>query len=62
MDGCLENVICLVICRFLRGLVGRVLMRFGLNVIVDEIMYKLDSIYGIVEEKEILMVNFYSVR
>lgn len=37
-------------------------MRFGLNVIVDEIMYKLDSIYGIVEEKEILMVNFYSVR
>lgn len=61
-DGYSENVICLAIRRSLRGPAGRVLMRLGPNATVDEIMYKLDSIYGTVEEKETLMANFYSAR
>lgn len=61
-DGYSENVICLAIRRSLRGPAGRVLMRLGPNATVDEIMYKLDSIYGTVEEKETLMVNFYRAK
>lgn len=37
-------------------------MRLGPNATVNKIMYKLDSIYGTVEEKETLMANFYSAR
>lgn len=37
-------------------------MSLGPNATVDKIMYKLDSIYGTVEEKETLMANFYSAK
>ncbi|XP_062618198.1 uncharacterized protein LOC134279798 [Saccostrea cucullata] len=48
--------------RSLRGSASRVLMRLGPNASVDEILYKLDSIYGLVEEKESLLANFYSAK
>jgi hypothetical protein len=48
--------------RSLKGSAGRVLMRLGPNASVDEILYKLDSVHGIVEEKETLLANFNSAR
>jgi hypothetical protein len=48
--------------RSLKGSASRVLMRLGPNASVEEILYKLDSVYGIVEEKETLLANFYSAR
>ena len=61
-DGYAENVICLAMRRSLKGSAGRVLMRLGPNASVEEIIHKLDSVYGIVEEKETLLANFYSAR
>ena len=37
-------------------------MRLGPNATVDEIVYKLDSIYGLVEEREPLLAKFYSAK
>lgn len=50
-DGYADHVICLAIRR---SLWFRVLMRLGPNATVNEILYKLDSIYGLVEERESL--------
>lgn len=61
-DGYADHVICLAIRRSLRGPASRVLMRLGPNATVDEIVYKLDSIYGLVEERESLLANFYSAK
>ena len=37
-------------------------MRLGPHATVNEILYKLDSIYGLVEERESLLVNFYRAK
>ena len=37
-------------------------MRLGPNTTVNEILYKLDSIYGLVEEREPLLAKFYSAK
>lgn len=39
-----------------------VIMRLGVSVFIDEVFYKMDSIYGNVLEKEDVLVEFYSVR
>ena len=60
-DGYADHFICLAI-RLLRGSASRVLMRLVPTATVDEILYKLDSIYGLVEERESLLANFYSAK
>ena len=50
-DGYADHVICLAIRRSLMGPASRVLMKLEPNATVDEILYKLDSIYGLAEER-----------
>ena len=44
----------------LRGEAARVVMRLGENVTLDDLIYKLDCIYGNVESVEMLLAKFYS--
>ncbi|VDI05353.1 Hypothetical predicted protein [Mytilus galloprovincialis] len=48
--------------RSLRGEAGMVAMRLDLDASVQEILQKLDSVYGSVEKKEELLAEFYSAR
>ena len=48
--------------RSLRGEAGRVAMHLGIEASINQILEKLDSIYGIVDNKEELMAEFYSAR
>lgn len=57
-----EEIVFQIICCFVRGEVVNVIMRLGVSVFIDEVFYKMDSIYGNVLEKEDVLVEFYSVR
>ena len=48
--------------RSLRGEAGYVAMRLDLDASVDDILHKLDSVYGSIEKKEELMAGFYGAR
>ena len=57
-----EEVIALSIRRSLRGEAARVLMRLGTHANISEIIDKFESIYGIIDKKQILMSKFYSAK
>ena len=46
----------------LRNEAARVVMRLGTDATMDQILHKLDSIYGNVDKKEELMAEFYGAR
>jgi len=48
--------------RSLRGEAGYVAMRLDLDAPVEEILHKLDSVYGSIEKKEELLGEFYGAR
>ncbi|KAL5007503.1 hypothetical protein ScPMuIL_016309 [Solemya velum] len=48
--------------RSLRGEAGRIAMRLGPTADLNDLLHKLDSVYGTVELKESLLANFYSAR
>jgi len=48
--------------RSLRGEAGRIAMRLGPLADLQELLHKLDSVYGTVELKESLLAKFYSAR
>ena len=55
-----EAVIMNAARKSLRGEAARVVMRLGENVEFDDIIYKLDSMYGFVESAEMMLAKFYS--
>lgn len=61
-EGYLKEFILMVIRRLLKGELVNILMWFGLIDIIEEILYKFDSIYGNVMEVEDILVEFYSVK
>lgn len=56
------EIIFYVIRRSFKGEVSRVVMYLGVGVFTRLILDKFDSIYGIVVEREDILVEFYSVR
>ena len=48
--------------RSLRGEAGRVAMRLGTDATIDQVLTKLDSIFGNIANKEELMAEFYGAR
>lgn len=46
----------------LRGDTGRVVMRLGTDISVNQILNKLDSIYGSIDQREALLAEIYEVR
>ena len=61
-ENYLPDVIAQAVRKSLRGEAGRIAMRLGINATVEEIVTKMDSIYGIIDNKEILLAQFYSAR
>lgn len=61
-ENYLPEVITQAVRKSLRGEAGRIAMRLGINASVEEIVAKMDSIYGIIDNKEILLAQFYSAR
>jgi len=55
-----NQVIGQAIRRSLRGEAGRVVMRLGPHAEVGHVLQKMDSVYGVVEEKESVMREFYN--
>ena len=54
------EVIAQAIRRSLRGEAGKVAMRLGPHAKMGDVLEKMDSVYGVVEEKESLMGEFYN--
>lgn len=48
--------------RSVKGEAAHVIMRLGVSASVDEILYKFDSVYGNVMEKEDILAEFYSAK
>ncbi|XP_062606590.1 paraneoplastic antigen Ma3 homolog [Saccostrea cucullata] len=57
-----EESILQAIRRSVKGEAAKVIMRLGVGVSVQEILCKLDSIYGNVLEKEDILAEFYSAK
>ena len=57
-----EAVILLAIRRSLKGEAARVVMRLGSQANISDILNKFESIYGLVDKKQILMSKFYSAK
>ena len=57
-----ESIILQAIRRSLRGEASKVLLCLGTEASVDDIVLKLDSIYGDVQRKETILAEFYSAR
>ncbi|KAK3088739.1 hypothetical protein FSP39_023163 [Pinctada imbricata] len=57
-----EEIIAHSIRRSLRGEAGRIAMRLGSHASVTEILEKFESIYGIVDKKQMLLSKFYSAK
>jgi hypothetical protein len=57
-----KDAMLIAVRRSLRGEAGMVAMRIDLDVNIDDIIRKLDSIYGSVDRKEILLTQFYGAR
>ena len=57
-----EDSILNAVRRFLRGEAGYVALRLPLDATVEEILQKLDSIYGSVDKKVELLAEFYGSR
>lgn len=59
-DGVKTSAVLQSIRRSLRGNAARVLMRLGTEASIDEILQRFDSVYGIVDDNENLLSQFYS--
>ena len=57
-----KDAMLIAVRRSLRGEAGMVAMRIDLDANIDDIIRKLDSIYGSVDRKEILLTQFYGAR
>ncbi|XP_071142173.1 uncharacterized protein [Mytilus edulis] len=57
-----HEVIAQAIRRSLRGEPSKIVMRLGPKATVDDIIDKMDSIYGIVDQKEAFLAQFYTAR
>lgn len=57
-----EETVLQTIRRSVRGEAANVIMRLGVSASIDEVLHKMDSIYGNVLEKEDVLAEFYSAR
>lgn len=57
-----EQAIVQALRRSVKGEAGMVVMRLGEKAGLDEILYKMDSIYGQIDEKESIMLEFYQAK
>lgn len=56
------HVVSQAIRRSLKGEAAKVAMRLGSSATTDQLIAKLDSVYGVVETKESMLAQFYSAR
>ena len=61
-EGHTDQAIAQAIRNSLRGEALRIRARLGPDASVDEVLAKMDSVYGVVEQGEMLLAKFYSAR